>query len=319
MGFRADEYGAAQWIANGEYNLESSCQTAPDRQCNDYQGEFRILNTPVEFSADGEGTSFGPYQDSGSSSGGARAADAEAVRDAIRDAITATFRITSRESCLPPCEPCPRQQLCHDLHENFPETLAVGLDTCQNYSANEFGGDGVTADGGEYYLGGPTFGIGIFEPGGSPFLNGAFAKIEDRFVDLGGGNWELQRTTTPQTIDDCNNDGTDCNWADYEKALEYWDQGADIFVWGDLGVTTESSGGGLGPNGSSSFMNAYHYKFRAYVSCDGGWVDKTAELLKRTELKYYYLVVGGAQSVEIPVTYRSPLQPGIVCLENPLP
>lgn len=219
----------------------------------------------------------------------------------------------------PPCQPCPRQDLCHDLHENFPETLAVGADTCQYYSANALADDGVTPDGGEYYIGGPTFGIGIFAPGGSPFLNGAFAKVEDRYVDLGGGNWELQRTTIPQTVDDCNNDGTDCNWADYEKALEYWDQGYDVLVWGDLGVTTDSSGSGQGPNGSNSFMNAYHYKFRAYVSCDGGWVDKTSELLKRTELKYYYLVVGGAQSVEIPVTYRSPLQPGIVCLENPLP
>lgn len=224
--------------------------------------------------------------------------------------------------CPPPpitCTPCPRQQLCHDLHQSFPDTLAVGLDTCQFYSANEFGADGVTADGGEYYAGGPTFGIGIFEPGGSPFLNGAFATTEDRYVDLGGGNWELQRTTTPQAVDDCNNDGTDCNWADYDKALEYWNQGYDILLWGDLGVTTDASGGGQGPGGSNAFMNAYHYKYRAFISCDGGWVDKTAELLKRTELKYYYLVVGGALSVEIPVSYRSPLEPGIVCLENPLP
>lgn len=62
---------------------------------------YRVLVTPVEFSATASTTSLGAYSDGFYESRGTASLDgiAASIGDALKDALTATFRITSRSSC----------------------------------------------------------------------------------------------------------------------------------------------------------------------------------------------------------------------------
>lgn len=92
-------FGLSEWRASGRFDLPSTCFVAPNRNCSNYAGQFRLLDTPVEFTANGTDTSLGAYQATFSQSTGSLAAEVEAIREDIRGQLTGTFRITSRPSC----------------------------------------------------------------------------------------------------------------------------------------------------------------------------------------------------------------------------
>jgi hypothetical protein len=86
------------------FELESLCQTDSKRHCYPITTPYRILDTPVEFSATAFTTSLGAYDDDQYESRGAGNLNgiAASIGDALKDALAATFRITSRPNCRPP-------------------------------------------------------------------------------------------------------------------------------------------------------------------------------------------------------------------------
>ena len=97
--------GAYVWSTTAIYELPSACRTVGNRHCYPVGGAYRILNTPVEFSANGETTSLGPYQDGYVREGTGNLNDiAASIGNAMKNALAATFRVTSRPTCLAvPC------------------------------------------------------------------------------------------------------------------------------------------------------------------------------------------------------------------------
>lgn len=214
------------------------------------------------------------------------------------------------------CEDC---AVCHSKHNAITE-FQVGRDTCTEYSGLPFPPDppevGVTT-GGEFG-GGLRAGSAPFAPCASPFREAGFASVEQRFRDIDGDRWYLERTDIPQTIDDCNGDGCDCNWADYDRALKYEREGYKVYLWSDYRSYTRSSGGGIGPSYDTGFLWTHRYRFRAFTySCDEGWKDRTDTLLKRSVLEYYYLLVGGPTAVEHDIEYKEPIKPDLLCTNDP--
>jgi hypothetical protein len=94
--------GSWFWNAWAEFDLSSSCITAPSRSCGGYPGQVRHFDTPATFVADGTTTSLGAYMATSTGSDGPMAAWCQSYGEALRDELSATFRITSRENCLPP-------------------------------------------------------------------------------------------------------------------------------------------------------------------------------------------------------------------------
>jgi len=223
--------------------------------------------------------------------------------------------------CVGPCsEPCHDQENPGYVGDN-----ATWFSDCIGYQ-------GVLSFGGS---GGQTLsriqtgsrvgqGAALFAPGASPFI-GARSSITRPFIAANG----LMGFTTeeiPVGIDDCNGNGTDCNWADHERALQYVQDGYRIILWQDAAFLTADNQIGdflTGIDGGYTSVTGTVYKYRAFVftPCDENWQDKTGELLKRTELRYYNMVLNGMNAIEIEPAYYAPLQPGFGCEreENPLP
>ena len=89
----------------GVFELPSLCVTDSRRHCYPITTPYRILDTPVEFSATASTTSLGAYDGWGAFEyRGAGNLDgiAASIGDALKDALNATFRITSRPNCRPP-------------------------------------------------------------------------------------------------------------------------------------------------------------------------------------------------------------------------
>ena len=104
--------GSWSWSASiSDVSLPATCVAPTGNTCpsdSPVTGEIRVLDTPVDISADADGTSVGAYTSETTSPGiGASYADLAAeVGEAMRDALTATFRITARENCEPLPDPC---------------------------------------------------------------------------------------------------------------------------------------------------------------------------------------------------------------------
>ena len=93
------------WRANGRFQVPSTCGSFPDRQCNPplSNQDYRVIDTPFEFTATGTETTLGPYDETvGPTTSGSSAsviAIATTVGEAMRDALSATFEIDARETC----------------------------------------------------------------------------------------------------------------------------------------------------------------------------------------------------------------------------
>lgn len=99
--------GKWTWDSAGTFDLNSTCSSAPQKHCDvGYTDEFRFLDTPVEVTADKDTTTLGNYTSTftNTCAGGDLSALALSIGESIRDELTATLNITSRESCLPPCD-----------------------------------------------------------------------------------------------------------------------------------------------------------------------------------------------------------------------
>jgi hypothetical protein len=83
---------------------EYDCLEPGNRMCGDVTPfRYSFVKTPLEFSVDGDGTSFGAASSPATYSAG-HPATIDTLRDivdSIRDDVTATFRITSRDNCEP--------------------------------------------------------------------------------------------------------------------------------------------------------------------------------------------------------------------------
>jgi hypothetical protein len=98
-----DCYAAWKWTFIAEHDLSSSCVSAPKKWCGPAYDLLNILETPLDITVTGTGSSVGAFNVQNLVVEEAPENDsfplAKSVGEAIRDAFSYTFRITSRQSC----------------------------------------------------------------------------------------------------------------------------------------------------------------------------------------------------------------------------
>jgi hypothetical protein len=99
-----DCYASWRWAFASEHELTSSCVSAPKKWCGPAYDLLSILDTPLDITVTGTGSSLGSfnvvddvYEESPENDSFPLA---KSVGEAIRDAFSYTFRITSRQSCV---------------------------------------------------------------------------------------------------------------------------------------------------------------------------------------------------------------------------
>lgn len=98
-----DCYAAWKWTFIAEHDLTSSCVSAPKKWCGPVYDLLNILETPLDITVTGTGSSVGAFNvqnlvvEEAPENGSFTLA--KSVGESIRDAFSYTFRITSRQSC----------------------------------------------------------------------------------------------------------------------------------------------------------------------------------------------------------------------------
>lgn len=238
---------------------------------------------------------------------------------------------------------CGRCDTCHTLNDElqFANSTAGGgangweisASTCVFYTAYKPVGPGADACGfpdTDRHDGDWLEGSIHFRPCNSPFI-GAYNRVADPPhppIPPGGG-FSANYKIIPLPVDDCNGDGCDCNWANYDLALRYEAGGVRIGIFRSAALATRvtltaGSECNSGPNGGigDTYSVRTRYRALAYDCASNKWQDVSDCLLKRTEMEYYLQNVGGPLAVPPDPEYIEPLEPGMVCTappENPFP